>query len=325
MPKQIRRVLLTGATGFVGSHLHPVLTRAGFDVCGATRQPERAERRFPGREFCRLEMGARESIADALAGFDAAVYLVHGMAGGEGDYVEAERRMAANFLAEAERAGVTRIVYLGGMPPAGEPSRHLRSRLATGEVLRGGSVSTLELQASMIIGRGSESWQIVRDLALRLPVMVLPRWLEHRTQPIAIDDVTAGLAHALTLERRDSAAYPLPGPETLSGREILDRVAELRGMRPRIIEVPIVTPHLSSYWIQLVTRANKHVAAELVEGLTSDLVAEGPGFWALMPEHELVPFDEAARRALAEEQQHLSPGVRVAERLLHVIARSPRR
>jgi uncharacterized protein YbjT (DUF2867 family) len=279
MPSPIQRVLVTGATGFVGRHLHPVLAGAGFDVVGASRNPTQAKRRLRGREFVALELSDPPSIVAALSGCDAAVYLVHGLAAGDGDYEDAERRMAADFLAAAERVGLRRIVYLGGMRPAGTPSKHLRSRLATGEILRSGSVPTLELQASMIIGHGSASWQIVRDLAMRLPVMVLPRWLQHRSQPVAIDDVTAAITHALRLPVEASAAYTLPGPETLTGREILERIAKLRGMRPLILEVPVVTPHLSTYWISLVTRADARVAAELVEGLRSDLVAPDRGFW----------------------------------------------
>lgn len=329
MQDRIERVLVTGATGFVGSHLHPVLVQAGFDVCGASRDPERARRRFPERVFCRLDMADRASVAAALSGRDAAVYLIHGMAGGDArgdargdnDYETVERRMAADFLAEAERAGVRRIVYLGGMRPAGKLSRHLRSRLATGEVLRGGAVTTIELQAGMIIGRGSESWRIVRDLAMRLPVMVLPRWLANRSQPVAIDDVIAAMVLALDMEQQGSAAYALPGPETLTGREILERVARLRDIKPIIVEVPVVTPHLSSYWINIVTRADKNVAAELVEGLTSDLVAADRGFWALFPEHELIPFDQAAERALAEDERDLSLLARASERVIRACAR----
>ncbi|PRP96132.1 NAD(P)H-binding protein [Enhygromyxa salina] len=326
MPKPGKRVLLTGATGFVGSHLHPVLVRAGYEVCGATRNPAKARRRKPQFEFCQLEMSDPKSIAAALAGRDAAIYLVHGMAESESeqDYEAAEQRMAANFLAAAEQAGVTRIVYLGGVRPAGRPSKHLRSRLATGETLRSGSVSTIELQAGMIIGRGSQSWRIVRDLSMRLPVMVLPRWLRHRSQPIAIEDVSAALRLAVDLDLSGSAVYPLPGPETLSAREILERVARLRNICPRVVEVPVVTPRLSSYWIALVTRADRHLAAELVEGLTSDLVAKDEGFWALAPEHELVPFDVAAERALAAENRELSIVARASERIIQVLARPSR-
>jgi uncharacterized protein YbjT (DUF2867 family) len=321
MPERFEHVLLTGATGFVGHHLHPVLLDAGYRVRGGSREPDRPKQRYPDRQFCRLDLDDRASIGEALAGCDAAVYLVHGMANRDEDYESAEQRMAATFLAEAERAGVRRIVYLGGLRPAGRISKHLRSRLATGEILRSGTISTIELQASMIIGAGSQSWRIVRDLAMRLPFMVLPRWLETRTQPIAIDDVTFALTHALELPEQHCLVEPLPGPEILSGREILERIARLRNMQPRILEIPLLSPRLSSYWIWLVTRADHHIATELVEGLQSDLLAPDRGFWQRFPEHPLIGFDEAAGRALAEEAAELSPLARASERALQVLAR----
>ncbi|MFO7566748.1 MAG: NAD-dependent epimerase/dehydratase family protein [Enhygromyxa sp.] len=324
MPARFEHVLVTGATGFVGRHLHPALLREGYEVHGASREPEAAEQRFPGRRFRRLEMGDRVSIAEALAGCDAAFYLVHGMADG-GDYEAAELRMAHDFLREAERAGVRRIVYLGGVRPSGRVSKHLRSRLATGEILRSGSIPTIELQASMIIGRGSESWRIVRDLAMRLPVMVLPRWMESRTEPIAIDDVTYALARALEVETEQSLVETLPGPEILSGREMLERVAALRNMKPCMIEIPLLTPRLSSYWIRLVTRADRRIATAIVDGLTADLLAPDRGFWRRFPEHQLIGFDQAAELALLEERRDLSVLARISERAIRALARPAHR
>ena len=153
----------------------------------------------------------------------------------------------------------------------------------------------------MIIGHGSTSWQIVRDLAARLPAMLLPRWLATKTQPIAIDDVVVALVSALALPLDAAGVYDIPGPDTLTAKEILLRVAALRGTRPVTIGVPVLTPRLSSYWLKFVTGADYRVARELVEGLSSDLVASGRDFWERLPDHRLVPFDEAARRALAED------------------------
>lgn len=311
-----KRVLLTGATGFVGRHLYPVLTGAGFSVTCGSRDPARARKLYPGRKFVRLDVTDFESIFATMQGCDSAVYLVHSMADHK-NYAKAERRSAVNFARAAEQAGLSRIVYLGGTRPAGKASRHLRSRLRTGEVLRTGKAPAIELQASMIIGPGSESWRIVRDLAARLPVMLLPRWAESRSQPIYIDDVTTAIRHALTAAVPDSAAYALPGPEILSAREIILRTAELLGRQPRTLRVPVITPRLSSYWISLVTRADPHIARQLVAGLCSDLVAPDEGFWKLLPEHRRVPFDEAARRALLDEAAALPLRSRLTEWLLH--------
>ncbi|MET0284703.1 MAG: NAD(P)H-binding protein [Polyangiales bacterium] len=308
-----RKVLLTGATGFVGAQLFPVLQASGFDVVGGTRNVESAKKKFPGREFVQMDIADARSVREALRHCSAAVYLVHSMAAGGDDYERLEREAAQTFRSAAADEHLERIVYLGGMPPQGKPSRHLRSRMTTGEILRGGSVPTIELQATMVIGSGSESFRMVRDLAARLPVMVLPRWAESLTEPIAIDDVTFALAHALQHAPAKSRAYPLPGPEKLTARDILSRTAGLMGRHPRMYGVPVITPKLSSYWIRLVTRGNHHVTDELVEGLRTDIVAPDEGYWKLCPEHERQPFDVAARKALNGEESDLSTGAILLE------------
>jgi uncharacterized protein YbjT (DUF2867 family) len=315
----VERVLLTGATGFVGRNLFSMLSERGYQVVSASRFPERASLAFPGREFRHLDVTDAASAEAALEGCQAAFYLVHGMAGGVG-YDEVERRSAQVFREAAERAGVSRIIYLGGIRPRGPISRHLSSRLLVGEILRDGRVPTLELQASMIIGGGSESWRIVRDLAARLPIMLLPRWLDNQSQPIGIDDVTFALARSLELPLPSSKAMALPGPEVLSARDILLRTARLLGSQPVAFRVPVVTPKLSSYWITWVTRADQRISEELVEGLLSDLVSEDDGFWHLVPEYTRQSFDEAARAALLHEQRDLSVRSRVAELIIRTLS-----
>ncbi len=307
-----RRVLLTGATGFVGSQLFAILQARGFEVVGATRDVESAQRRFPGREFVRMDVADSRSVREAMRHCSAAVYLVHSMASGE-DYERREREAAQTFRSAAADAQLERIVYLGGMPPQGKPSKHLRSRMTTGEVLRSGSVPTIELQATMVIGSGSESFRMVRDLAARLPVMLLPRWAESVTEPIGLEDVTFALAHALENAPAKSKAYPLPGPEKLTARDILSRTAGLMGRHVRMFGVPFVTPKLSSYWIRMVTRGNHHVTDELVEGLRSDILAPDDGYWKLCPEHVRQSFDTAARKALNDEESGLSTGAILIE------------
>lgn len=301
-PDRPTTVLLTGATGFVGSHALPRLLASGLDVRCATRDVDKARAAHPGRTWVHFDLARPESIAPALRGCRAALYLVHEMAAGDG-YEEREATSAEAFRQAADDEGVERIVYLGGVAPKGKPSRHLRSRLHTGELLRAGRVPVFELRASMIVGHGSLSWQIVRDLAMRLPAMILPRWLSTRSQPVAIDDVAFALERALTLPLASAGVHDLPGPDVLSAKEILLRIARLRGKRPITLSVPILSPRLSSYWLRLVTGANYHVARELIEGLSSDLLADGRGLWALTPDHAPLSFDEAARRALAEDER----------------------
>jgi nucleoside-diphosphate-sugar epimerase len=169
----------------------------------------------------------------------------------------------------------------------------------------------------MIIGTGSESWRMVRDLAARLPVMLLPSWLENKSQPIYIDDVIAAIRHALVMELAGSAAYPLPGPEVLTAREIITRTASLLGLSPRTFRLPFITPRLSSYWIALITRADPNISRQLVEGLRTPLVARDDGFWKLLPGYVRVPFDEAARRALVGEAKTLPLRTRFTEWMIH--------
>jgi uncharacterized protein YbjT (DUF2867 family) len=255
-----------------------------------------------------------ETLPAALQGIKVAYYLVHSMGGGNDDFRQLERRAAEAFVAAAAAAQVERIVYLGGPAPRGRPSEHLRSRLEVGEILRGGPVSTVELRASMVIGAGGASWQIVRDLAVRLPVMVLPKWLKSRTRPVALDDVVAALAAAADLPLAGSAWFDVPGPEVVSGRQILERIAALRGRRILTLEVPLLTPRLSALWLKLVARTDFALARELVVGLRDDLLPEDDRFWTLIGHTPLLSFDEAARRALAGEPRPTGVRRRVVRR-----------
>jgi len=309
------RVLLTGATGFIGRNLHGPLVEAGHAVRCLTRKPEEARSLWPDRDWVGGDVGKPGTLARALEGCAVAYYLVHGMASARPGWADDELRWAEDFAEAAGQAGVQRVVYLGGVAPRGEPSEHLRSRLETGEALRTGPVPCLELRAGMIVGAGSASWTIVRDLAARLPAMVLPAWLAHRSEPVAVDDVVAALVAGSRVGLPRSTWWDIPGPEALSGTEILLRVAAVMGRRPILLKVPLVTPRLSSHWIRLVTRADYGLARELVEGLTSDLLATRPGYWAAAGLPPPVPLEEAARRALAAEAGTLALRGQVAEAL----------
>jgi len=309
------RVLLTGATGFVGGHLYPELVEAGHEVVCASRNPKRAARNHPDRTWIRLDVNAPDTLAAAFEKVDVVYYLIHAMAEGEG-YRERELRAAKDVRRAAADAGVGRLIYLGGVEPEGEPSEHLESRLATGRALREGSVPCIELRAGMIIGVESESWRICRDLAVRLPFMILPSWLATRSEPIAIEDVVFALCAAATMPIDGSVALDLPGPEVLSAKEILFRIARLRGTAPLAVKVPLLTPKLSSYWLKLVTGADYSIARELVEGLKSDLLSGERTFWDHFPDHERTPFDRAAQNALDAE-----PSPPVQQRMLEGLAR----
>jgi len=301
-------ILVTGATGFVGRHVVVALRAAGHTVRCASRSVERARACFPELDWVELDLLRPDTIAPALAGCDAAVFLVHAMGAAHGaEYPERERAGAEAFAAAAGRAGLRRIVYLGGVVPATGASRHLRSRQRTGEILRAGPVETIELRAAMVIGAGGASWVMVRDLARRLPAMVLPRWLRNTSFPIAIADVVYGLVAALELPGRGSRVYELPGLERMTHREILVRTAAAMGRRRLLISVPILTPRLSSYWIALVTRTNLAMARELVEGVRFDLTPTGESLWDEVA-HRPRSIDDAIRAALDDESAARGPG-----------------
>jgi uncharacterized protein YbjT (DUF2867 family) len=314
--------LVAGGTGFVGRALLPQLLSAGYAVRATSRHvPEKAP--IEGVEWLSCDVQQRPDLERALRDVDVAFFLVHAMGSGESDFAEAEQRSALEFREAAGRASVRRIVYLGGVAPAGKPSEHLQSRLRVGELLREGPVPTLELRASMIIGNGSISWQIVRDLALRLPAMLLPSWTDSKTCPIAIEDVTMALVRGAHVALPESTWYDIPGREVLSAREILLRVAALRGRRLPSLRVPLLSVSLSSWWLKLVTRADFSVARELVLGLSTDLLPTRDGYWRAIGYQPQWSFEASARRALAQENSQrdfLGTAARLEEAMVQLVA-----
>ncbi len=313
----MRDILLTGATGFVGARLQPLLVGRGFGVRCLTRDARRAAARFPERRWVEADVGDPQAMTRALAGCSAAYYLVHQVGAGR-DFAQREAAAARTFADAAAAASIERIVYLGGVLAEGAiTSEHLRSRSRVGAILMNSRVPALELRASMIVGYGSLSFLIVRDLAARLPFMILPRWLDSRTEPVAIDDVLLALDRALDIALPESRSFDLPGPEILSGREILICTAAALGLRePAIIRVPVLTPRLSSLWVRFVTGAEWSVAREIVIGLTTDLLARDSRYWELIGNPPRLPFGEAARCAIAEERQASGGGWSMVETLV---------
>ncbi len=299
-PAERGTALVTGATGFIGRALVPALVSQGFRVAATSRKPV-ADTGSSKVDWRVCDLLEPESLVSACSGARVAYYLVHSMGGGASNYRELEQRAARLFVAAAANAGVKRIVYLGGPAPLGTPSEHLRSRLEVGEILRAGPVPVVELRASMVIGCGSASWQIVRDLAVRLPVMVLPKWLGSRTRPVALCDVVDALIAAADLPIDSSTWFDVPGPEVMSGQQILERIAALRGRRFLAVKVPFLTPKLSALWLRLITRTDFALARELVLGMQEDLLPKDERFWKLAGHPQLTSFDDAARQALASE------------------------
>jgi uncharacterized protein YbjT (DUF2867 family) len=297
----VNRVLVFGASGYVGTHLVPCLAARGSTVRAAARRRAVLEARgWPGVELVQADALAPDTLGPALDQVDVAYYLVHSMAAG-GDFPRLDREAAENFRDAAERAGVRRIVYLGGLQPAGGASTHLASRGETGAILRQGTVPVTEVRAGVIIGPGSAAFEVIRDLVFHLPAMVTPRWVHSRSQPIALDDVLEYLVRLPELPEAERAVYDVGGSEVLTCEQMMRQFGELVGRRPLILPVPMLTPQLSSHWLNLVTAVPTNVARALIDGLEHDVLADDAAIRALIPV-KLKTYRDAAQAALDAER-----------------------
>jgi uncharacterized protein YbjT (DUF2867 family) len=299
-------VLLTGATGYVGGRLLAALEQAGAPLRCLARRPEAlAGRVAASTEVVKGDCLDPATLPAALAGVETAYYLVHSMGSGR-SFAALDEAAARHFGQAARAAGVRRIVYLGGLGAADETelSEHLRSRQQTGEVLRASGVPLVELRASIVIGSGSLSYEMVRALVERLPVMICPRWVQVRTQPIAVDDLVAYVLAARDLPPGAEGVYEIGGPDVVSYRDIMLEYARQRGLRRWLIPVPLLTPHLSSLWLGLVTPLYARVGRKLIESLRNPTVVTSDRArtaFAVRPR----PLREAIARALSREDAEL--------------------
>ena len=287
------RAAVLGATGFVGRALVPALAQQG-EVVSISRRTNAPE--LPGVRAVAADLTDAGSTRGMLEGVDVAYHLVHSL--GARNFSELDRRAAANVAAEAQRAGVTQIVYLGGLgDDRPDLSTHLRSRLETATVLSSGSVPVTTLQAAVVIGRGSAAFETIVALVDRLPVMIAPRWISTPTQPIALTDMVRYLAGVAGRTQALGESFDVGGPEVLTYGEMIRRIAQLRGKRRLILEVPVLTPRLSSYWLHLVTPVGASVARPLVEGMRNPTIMRDHRIQRLLP-FPLTSFSDAARDAL---------------------------
>jgi uncharacterized protein YbjT (DUF2867 family) len=274
---------VTGATGYIGGHLAALLVERGQTVRALARTPEKL-RDAPWRdkaEAVRGDLSDPESLEAAFDGVDVVYYLVHSM-GTSSDFVREEENSARNVAAAAEKAGVRRIVYLSGLHPTGELSRHLRSRNTVGEILMASSVETVVLQAGIVVGSGSASFEMIRHLTDRLPVMTTPKWVRNKIQPISIDDVLHYLVEAGDAPLSKSRTFDVGCPDVLEYAEAMQIYAEEAGLRKRVIvALPLLTPSIASWWVGLVTPIPSGLARPLVESLEHD---------AVMSEHDIDTF-----------------------------------
>lgn len=294
------RVLLTGATGYVGGRLLPELERRGVALRCFLRRPESLRgRAAPSTELAAGDALDAQAVARALGAVDAAYYLIHSM-GGE-DFAARDREAARIFGTAAREAGVKRIVYLGGLGEnAGGLSEHLRSRQETGEILRESGVPVVEFRASIVLGSGSLSFEMIRALVERLPVMICPRWVGVEAQPIAVEDLIAYLLAALDLPAGTECVYEIGGPDRVTYGDLMREYARQRGLKRLLVPVPLLTPRLSSLWLGLVTPLYARVGRKLVDSMRNPTVVRDPAALLVFP---VKPrgVREAIARALVNE------------------------
>jgi len=297
------RILVVGASGYVGGRLVPVLSSGGHDVVLMSRDPRPLAARFPTARVVGADLLEPASLVEAVEGVDVAYYLAHSMGGDEATFAERDLRAARNFAEAASAAGVQRIVYLGGLgDDATQLSRHLASRHEAGAELARHGVPVTEFRAAIVIGSGSASFEILRHLTERLPVMITPRWVATRCQPIGIDDVLDYLVAALD-HPEVVGVVEIGGPDILSYGAMMLAYARQRGLRRLMVPVPVLTPRLSSYWVNLVSPVPASIARPLIEGLRNEVIvrdaipARAFGLWPLA-------FVEALRLAIDRTERH---------------------
>jgi uncharacterized protein YbjT (DUF2867 family) len=315
MSSAIQTILLTGASGFVGRHVAVGLIAAGYKVYATSRDPVRARNRFPWLEFVRCDLVSEAEVRAAMQPCNAAVYLYHGLGSGP-DYPQREAQIALTFRRAAEAQKLERIVYLGGVEPQGVPSKHLSSRLNTGALLRKGSVPTLELRASMIIGNQGLSFSLIRDIVTRTPLLALPRWLDHKSCPIAVCDVAVALTLALTVPLETSTWFDLPGPECLSHRSLLASMSAAVGTHLLATPMPYFSPNVAAFCLSILSRVPSSISRELVKGLTTELVPSGVSFWSLVGYPELRSLRQAIADAFTDGLFETTPSPETRARIV---------
>jgi uncharacterized protein YbjT (DUF2867 family)/uncharacterized protein YndB with AHSA1/START domain len=300
------RILVTGGSGYVGGRLVPLLLERGHAVRVLTRSPDRLAHLpwAPAVEVHKGDVRDAQAVGCALTGVDAAYYLVHSMGAGVSDFHQRDLDAAHAFADAAEASGIGRIVYLSALGAPGPAlSPHLRSRHETGAALAEAGVPVLELRAGPVVGAGSLPFEMVRYLTERVPVMVCPRWVYTRVQPIGLDDMLAYLVAALEAPCTEHQVVEVGGGEVLTYGEMMTRYARVRGLRRAMVRVPVLTPRLSSYWVRLVTPLRAGFAKHIVEGLRNEVVVRDPAATAaVFPDVQPMGYEDAVRAALAALQ-----------------------
>jgi uncharacterized protein YbjT (DUF2867 family) len=296
-------VLVTGATGFIGKRLVRVLLEEGYSVRCLVRKPDILLP--PGATAAKGDLLEPLGLDAAFRGIDTAYYLVHSMGGGRAGFERRDRQAAEYFTSAAEKGGVRRVIYLGGLGETGAGlSEHLASRMEVAQILKKGKFLTTVLRAAVIVGSGGASYEMIKALVEKLPLMITPRWVSTRCQPIAVSDVIGYLVGCLKEERTAGDTFDIGGPEILSYRDMMERFGRIEGKTILILPVPFLSLKLSSYWLGLFTPVKPSVAMPLIEGVRNEMVCLDLRIRELVP-MQLIGYDEAIRAALEEEKKQL--------------------
>jgi uncharacterized protein YbjT (DUF2867 family) len=301
-PASVKTVLVTGATGYIGRRLtQRLLTAGGYRLRLLVRNIDKVQVSIAAAVDCREgSTFDKSSLVSALTGVEVAFYLIHSM-GSRQNYQELDRQSAENFRQACIDTGVKRIVYLGGLGVKASASRHLLSRIETGEILgaKPECIQTIWIRAGVIIGSGSAGFEIIRNLTQKLPVMITPRWVRTRTQPIGIEDVLSYLQQSITLQHNGDLVVDI-GTEPLSFQEMMVQAAEVMGLKRYLLPVPVLSPRLSSYWLILFTPIPYRLAAALVEGLKSETLVQDSTAQQVFPNIHPAPFKATVAAAIGE-------------------------
>ncbi|CAB1224587.1 TPA: DUF2867 domain-containing protein [Klebsiella michiganensis] len=298
-----QRILVLGASGYIGQHLVKRLSEQGFTVLAAARQIDRLKKQqLPGVECYSLDLNQPDALPALLAQADTVYYLVHGMGEG-GDFIRHERRVALNVLDALRKSPVNEVIFLSSLQVVKqEQSDHLRARQITGDLLRESGVPVAEVRAGIIVGAGSAAFEVMRDMVYNLPVLTPPRWVRSRTTPIALENLLYYLLQLLNHPAREHRVFEAAGPEILSYQQQFIRFMAVSGKRRPLIPIPFPTRWISVWFLNVITSVPPTTAKALIQGLKHDLIADDRALRALIPQ-SLIAFDEAVRLTLKEEEQ----------------------
>ena len=301
------KILLTGATGYIGKRLLPELLVQGHEVvcCVRDRQRFPSEGIYTNPKISLFEIDFLEEppSSEAIEDIDAAYYLIHSMSSNKDDFQELEKRSALNFVEFVKGTKLRQIIYLTGITNEESLSKHLASRKQVEDILGKSKAPLTAIKAGIIVGSGSASFEIMRDLVEKLPVMIAPKWLNTKSQPIAIRNVLQYLSGVLLLEKTFGKAYDIGGPDVLTYKQMLHKLAEVRGLKRKIIPVPVMTPRLSSYWLYFVTSTSYQLAVNLVDSMKVEVIAADNKLEKLL-NVEPIPYKEAVKMAFQKIEQN---------------------